>query len=38
MSVNRLRKLCVEIYKAINKLNPEFIAISLLRSKRIKDW
>ena len=24
MSVNRLRNLCVEIYKTINKLNPEF--------------
>ena len=25
MSVNRLRNLCVEIYKTINKLNPEFM-------------
>ena len=25
MSVNRLRILCVEIYKVINKLNPEFM-------------
>ena len=25
MSVNTLRNLCVEIYKAINKLNPEFM-------------
>ena len=25
MSVNRLRTLCVEIYKTINKLNPEFM-------------
>ena len=25
MSVNRLRNLCVEIYKAINKLNSEFM-------------
>ena len=24
MSVNRLRNLCIEIYKTINKLNPEF--------------
>ena len=24
-SVNRLRNLCVEIYKTINKLNPEFM-------------
>ena len=25
MSVNRLRNLCVQIYKTINKLNPEFM-------------
>ena len=25
MSVNRLRNLCVEIHKTINKLNPEFM-------------
>ena len=25
MSVHRLRNLCVEIYKTINKLNPEFM-------------
>ena len=25
MSVNTLRNLCVEIYKTINKLNPEFM-------------
>ena len=25
MSVNRLRKLCVEIHKTLNKLNPEFM-------------
>ena len=25
MSVNRLRNLCVKIYKTINKLNPELI-------------
>ena len=25
MYVNRLRNLCVEIYKSINKLNPEFM-------------
>ena len=25
MNVNRLRNLCVEIYKSINKLNPEFM-------------
>ena len=25
MNVNRLRNLCVEIYKTINKLNPEFM-------------
>ena len=25
MSVNKLRNLCVEIYKTVNKLNPEFI-------------
>ena len=25
MSVNMLRNLCVEIYKTINKLNPEFM-------------
>ena len=25
MSVNRLRNLCVEIYKTINKLDPEFM-------------
>ena len=24
MNVYRLRNLCVEIYKTINKLNPEF--------------
>ena len=36
MSVSRLRILCSEIYKTINKLNPEFMTISL-RSKRIKD-
>ena len=27
MSVNRLRNLCVETYKTINKLNPEFMNI-----------
>ena len=27
MSVNRLRNLCVEIYKTINQLNPEFMNI-----------
>ena len=26
MSGNRLRNLCVEIYKTINKLNPEFMS------------
>ena len=36
MSVNRLTNLCIEIYKTINKLNPEFMTISL-RSKRMKD-
>ena len=25
MNVNRLRKLCIEIYKTINNLNPEFM-------------
>ena len=25
MTVYRLRKLCVEIYKTINKINPEFM-------------
>ena len=25
MSVNRLRNLCTETYKTINKLNPEFM-------------
>ena len=25
MSLNRLRNLCVKIYKTINKLNPEFM-------------
>ena len=25
MSVNGLRNLCIEIYKTINKLNPEFL-------------
>ena len=25
MSVNKLRNLCVEIYKTINKLNPKFM-------------
>ena len=25
MSVNRLRNVCVEIYKTINKVNPEFM-------------
>ena len=27
MSVNRLRILCVEIYKTVNKLNPQFMNI-----------
>ena len=25
MSVNRLKRLCIEIYKTINELNPEFM-------------
>ena len=25
MNVNRLRLLCIEIYKTINNLNPEFM-------------
>ena len=25
MNVNRLRKLCIEIYKTINNLSPEFM-------------
>ena len=25
MGVNRFRNLCVEIYKTINKVNPEFM-------------
>ena len=35
MSVKRLRNLCVEICKTMNKLNPEFMTISLW-SKRTK--
>ena len=29
VNVNRLRILCIEIYKTINNLNPEFIDIFL---------
>ena len=36
MNVYRLRNLCVEIYKTINKLNPEFMN-NTLRPKRIKE-
>ena len=25
MDVNRLRRLCIEIYKTINNVNPEFM-------------
>ena len=35
MNVNRLRNVCVEIFKSINKLNPEFMNnISKVRAKR----
>ena len=35
MKVNRLRNVCVEIFKSINKLNPEFMNnISKVRAKR----
>ena len=35
MNVNRLRNVCVEIFKSINKLNPEFMNnISKVKAKR----
>ena len=35
MNVNRLRNVCVEICKSINKLNPEFMNnISKVKAKR----
>ena len=35
MNVNWLRNLCVEIYKTINKLNPEFMNNTLSSKKRL---
>ena len=35
MSVNKLRNLCVEIYKTINKLNSEFMS-NIFRAKANK--
>ena len=37
MSINRLRNLCVETYKAINKLNPELLS-NILKVKENKWW
>ena len=35
MNVNRLRNVCAEIFKSINKLNPEFMNnISKVKAKR----
>ena len=37
MSLNRLRNLCVETYKTINKLNPELLS-NILKVKENKWW